>query len=426
MNLRKITLYFGLSCSVMTFAQEVTKKDTLATLMNAVDQLVATSNSDHKLTIGGYVQTQFETTGKDGSTKVGLARNATETADLNRFGVRRTRLKVGYKSGFYSMQVELDMNATEFTMRDSYIKLTDPYKEMLSLNVGIFNRPFGYEIGYSTVGIESAERSRVITTLMPDEKDQGAMLTLQGPKNTFWNNIKLEAGLFGGNGYRIDLDNKKDFIGHLSFSKSTSDVKYGFGVSAYDGYISQLTKKVYSMSNGGFAVDSTATNKGQFAKRAYLGFDGNLNVSSFLGMTSLRAEYILGQQPGTSDATKSPISNTLYAGDTYIRSVRGGYVHLVQDIGTTKHSITLKYDFYDPNTKIAGNQIGASVLGTSKTNKADVAYQTIGIGYFYRFNSTLRFLIHYDHILNERSTALSGYNVNRDDDVITLRAQYKF
>lgn len=426
MTLKSLTIIaLGLISSAVAFSQEE-KVDTLNVLDQRVTTIEDALSVNKKLTIGGYVQAQFEMTGKDGTTKIGLARNASETGNINRLGIRRTRLKVGYKSGFYSLQMEIDANATEFTMRDAFIKLTDPYLEIASLNVGIFNRPFGYEVGCSTPSVESAERSRVITTLFPDEKDQGAMITLQGQKNTFWNNIKLEAGIFGGNGYRIDLDNKKDIIGHLSYAATNSTFKYGFGVSVYDGFVSQMTKKIYTISDGAFVVDSTSSNKGEFAKRSYIGVDANVSVSSFLGLTSLRGEYITGKQPGTATITRSPISNTPYLGDTYLRNVSGGYIHLIQDIATTKHSISLKYDFYDPNTSVAGNQIGTSVAGKTSTNRADIAFQTIGIGYFYRFNSNIRLLVSYDHIINETSVALSEYAVNRNDDVTTVRVQYKF
>ena len=44
---------------------------------------------------------------------------------------------------------------------------------------GVFNRPFGHEIGYSTSGLESPERATIIQYFFPDERDLGAMLTLR-------------------------------------------------------------------------------------------------------------------------------------------------------------------------------------------------------------------------------------------------------
>lgn len=428
-TLGSIIIAISLFATLNLTAQEEQKQDTLTQILNRLGNLESESKQDHKLTINGYVQAQFESTGKDGSVKSGMPRNETEKGDINRVGIRRTRLKLAYKSNFASGQMELDASQKEFTLRDAYLKITDPWLQVASLNGGIFNRPFGYEIGYSTLNVESAERSRVITTLFPDEKDMGGMITLQGPQNTFWNNIKLEAGLFGGNGYRLDNDNRKDFIGHLAFAKSTSNIKYGFGVSLYDGFISQMNKKVYTASGNGFSLNNDTANYGGFAKRSYWGIDANLAFTSTLGITTIKTEYIQGSQPGTASDTKSPnvTAADFYKGDTYIRKVNGGYFHLIQDIGTTKHSITLKYDFYDPNTDVKGDDIGNSVSsGLTKTNKADIMYQTIGIGYFYRMNSNIRILVHYDYNINEKSANLSGYNVNRKDDVLTVRLQYKF
>ena len=47
---------------------------------------------------------------------------------------------------------------------------------------GVFNRPFGHEIGYSTSGLESPERATIIQYFFPDERDLGAMLTLRTKK----------------------------------------------------------------------------------------------------------------------------------------------------------------------------------------------------------------------------------------------------
>ena len=67
----------------------------------------------------------------------------------------------------------------------------------------------------------------------------------------------------------------------------------------------------------------------------------------------------------------------------------GGYVHFIQDIADTKHSEVVKYDWYDPNTNIAANQIGVG----AKTGKADVAYSTLGLGYMYRMNNNIRIML---------------------------------
>ena len=50
---------------------------------------------------------------------------------------------------------------------------------------------------------ESPERGRMSQLIFPNERDLGAMLTIQGPKLSNWNWLKLEAGLFNGTGAPI-------------------------------------------------------------------------------------------------------------------------------------------------------------------------------------------------------------------------------
>ncbi|MEG0655932.1 MAG: hypothetical protein RR465_02790, partial [Mucinivorans sp.] len=95
---------------------------------------------------------------------------------------------------------------------------------------------------------------------------------------------------------------------------------------------------------------------------------------------------------------------------------------LVQDIGRSKHSLVLKYDYYDPNTKVSGNQIG-QLAGTSA---ADIAYSTFGVGYLFRWNNNLRLMAYYDMVSNEKTENLADFKGRIHQNVLTIRAQVKF
>ncbi len=125
---------------------------------------------------------------------------------------------------------------------------------------------------------------------------------------------------------------------------------------------------------------------------------------------------------GESDKSVSPGSANVVTGDTYRRPFAGGYIHLVQGILNTKHSLTLKYDWYDPNIRLSGNEIGASGF----SGKGDIAYSTLGIGYLYRMSNHVKLMTYYEKVANERSHYLSGYEYDVKDDVFTLRMQYWF
>jgi len=93
---------------------------------------------------------------------------------------------------------------------------------------------------------------------------------------------------------------------------------------------------------------------------------------------------------------------------------------LVQDLGISFLAGVLKYDWYNPNTKVAGNNIGLNF-----TNEGDIAYQTLGFGLLWRINKNLRLQAFYESVRNEISSNMAGYESDRNDDVFTLRLQYK-
>jgi len=454
MKLKTVAIVIGIFSSTFAFSQKTENKDTIEVLeeviavpeevtdtFNVLDQrLTLLEDAVHagkKLKISGYVQAQWESTDSLGSLKVGVGKNATETTNFNRFGVRRGRIKLAYEDAGNLGVIQFDLTEKGVALKNAFISILDPWVGYVSIKGGVDDRPFGYEIGYSSSRRESPERSRVFQTLFPDERDLGGMLTLQAPKTSPWNVLKLEAGLYAGNGIYLDTDSKKDLIGHFSYNKTKSNFKYGFGASFYSGSVAQTSKNIYSMNKGLFQVDSTATNKNGFAKRQYFGVDAQISLESPIGLTTLRGEYLTGQQPGRPDNSSSPKSGqipgldtdnkTTKLTDTYIRNFSGAYLHLTQDIGETKHSLTFKLDYYDPNTGVSGLEVGAgtTALGLKKTNKTDVAYSTLGIGYLYRMNNNVRIMAYYDINVNEKTT-VTDYSADRADNVFTFRFQYKF
>ncbi len=374
-----------------------------------------------KLKVSGYIQTQYQYGEKNASLKVGTA-NENNEKSFNRIGIRRGRIKFAYEEGISSTVFQLDITEKGVSFKDAYLNLKDPWFGTSALRAGVFDRPFGYEISYSSSRRESPERSTIFQTLFPDERDLGGMLILQAAKTSPWNMLKLEAGLFAGNGIKQETDNRKDFIGHLSANKNIdNNAKLGVGVSYYNGGVYQGTENIYTMEDKGFILNSDASNKGKFAKREYIGFDGQLNIISPMGMTQLRGEYLWGTQPGGKSGSKSPNASMLPNTDTYIRNFRGGYAMLVQDLGTFPLSAVIKYDWYDPNTMVSANEIGQN-----GTDKGDIAYNTFGFGLLWRASNNVRLQAYYELVNNEKSENLLSYKENLKDNVFTLRLQYKF
>ncbi|MDR2839702.1 MAG: hypothetical protein LBV75_00325 [Paludibacter sp.] len=411
-----------LSMASAIFAQqEETELTAVEKLEQKTDLLDDAVKKLQKFKVSGYVQTQYEWGERDASPKVGAA-NENPEKSFGRFGIRRGRIKFTYEESIASGVFELDITEKGVGLKDAYLNVKDPWFGTNALRAGIFDRPFGNEISYSSSKLESPERSTLCQTLFPDEKDLGAMLTLQAAKTSPWNFLKLDAGLFAGNAINRETDSKLDFIGHLSADKNLgSNVKIGGGVSYYNGGVFQGTENVYSLTNKEFAANSNADNKGKFAKREYVGLDAQLSVMSSLGMSQLRAEYLLGEQPGVKANSKSPNASALPTTDTYIRNFGGAYIIFIQDLGRLPLSAVLKYDFYDPNTKISKNEIGQN-----NTAAGDIAQNTLGFGLLWRATNSIRLQAYYEINRNEMTENLDKYKSDIKDNLFTVRLQYKF
>ena len=403
------------------FAQETSASQSIST-EERIENLESEISRLKKFSVSGYIQGQYQWGQGAASLKTGAA-NENPEKSFDRFGIRRGRIKFTYGEEIASAVFQLDVTEKGVGIKDAYLNLRDPWIKSLQLRAGVFDRPFGYEISYSSSRRESPERSTVFQTLFPDERDLGAMLVLQAPLYSPWNILKLEAGLFAGNGIKQETDSKKDFIGHLSIAKEWKNISFGAGVSYYNGKVYQGTANIYTMDGSGFALNGDAANTGKFAVREYLGFDARFGIQSMLGKTQLRGEYLFGRQPGTADGSKSPNASSLPSYDTYIRNFSGGYVMLVHDIAGTPIALIAKYDWYDPNTKVSNNEIGRT--GTN-TGKGDISKNTLGFGALWNLSPALRLTAYYEVNRNERSANLTGFDKDIKDDVFTLRLQYKF
>jgi hypothetical protein len=179
-----------------------------------------------------------------------------------------------------------------------------------------------------------------------------------------------------------------------------------------------------------FTVDSTGSAVGDRLRRQYYGADAQVSIDFPFGLTQLRGEFIMGTQPGVAASSTSPAAQPA---DAYIRNFNGGYVYWVQNILQSRFQTIVKYDFYDPNTAVSGNDIGVKISGKNKaTNAADIKYSTLGLGLVYKWNSQVRITAYYDYVMNETTTAiinpstLKDLSADRHDNIFTLRVQYKF
>ncbi|MFM7054294.1 MAG: porin [Bacteroidota bacterium] len=421
-------------------------------LQKEVTQLKKDVSALKRIKFSGYIQPQFQLADSAGAASVAGGNFA---AGLNnRFMIRRGRLKAVYTSTENSKAIstsqftmQIDVTERGMVIKEAFAKLTDPWKGVASVSMGMFNNPFGFEVGYSSALRETPEFGRMSQTLFPNEMEVGAMLTLQGPKKSKWNKYRLDAALVNGNnapGYGVDVsdfDSKKDFVGRFSTDQSFKDGKLliGAGLSYYSGGFRIDSVNVYSMGQSsiginGFILDTKAADNGVvaisdrgFTERTYMGADLRLTVKWKAGSTTLRGEYITGQQPGLSTSSRSPNDKSPISKDIYNREFSGGYFYLIHALPKLPLEFVAKYDIYDPNTDVSGDEVGKVPGASDKTtNETDLKYTTLGFGLNWYYDQNIRLMAYYDMVTNETSTNLSGWTADKQDNVFTLRMQVKF
>jgi hypothetical protein len=398
--------------------------ETLVEMKNTLDAL-------KKIKVSGYLQAQYQTA--DTASVKTFEGPDFPTNVRSRFSVRRGRLKVNYDNDLSQYVLQIDVTQGGVGIKDAYASIRDPWLRTVVFTAGIFDRPFGYEISYSSSVRESPERSRMYQTLFPGERELGAKLEVNAEEG-LWSTLNLKAGLFNGVlNNANENDRNKDFIGRAGFSLPFEEQNLAIdgGFSLYAGKVTTNSKYVYDLDLSSpakpYRVDSLASNVGNSYARTYYG--GDLQVYYDLpniGGLALRGEYITGSQPGTSSLNSfyNPGSSVT---PLYARKFAGWYVNLIQNVGV-KNQLVVKYDVFDPNTDIEGSQIGAA--GTGHT-AADVRYATLGLGWIYHWDANVKFVLYYDIVKNETvnsaaTGALAALRSDLKDNVMTVRMQYKF
>ena len=107
---------------------------------------------------------------------------------------------------------------------------------------------------------------------------------------------------------------------------------------------------------------------------------------------------------------------------TNVFILTGAYFYLLQHIFSPKHQLLIKYDWYDPNCKVKGMEIGAA---GSNFTAANIRYSTLGFGYINYMTENIKLVLYYARVWNEK-TQLTGYTTDVKDNVFTCRLQFRF
>jgi hypothetical protein len=431
-KLRKLAvLLFFISSPCFLRAQFLTDMiDTTTSLGKGILQLY--KKFDH-VYITGYLQPQFQVAEQKGIQSFSGGDFGTHVN--NRFMLRRGRLRFDYAHMNPNDQISLyfvfqfDGSERGVFIRDFWGRVFENKWQVFQLTTGMFARPFGYEVNLGSADRESPERGRMSQTLMKVERDLGAMVSFEPRRpNHPLRFLKVDAGLFNGQGLNAtaEYDSYKDFITRASWKPYPLSKTFFIsgGLSYFNGGLFQNTKYTYEIAsdvNGkAFMVDSTEDNIGRKAPRRYYGADMQLKWKHKYGATELRAEYWRGKQTASAGTSETPAS--LLQEPYYLRKFDGAFVYLLQNIVNNRHQLGIKYDWYDPNTDVKGEEIGKAGNNINATN---IKYTTVSAGYNYYIDDNVRLMFWYDFVKNE-NTSLTGYTGDVKDNVFTARLQFRF
>ncbi len=382
----------------------------------------------HDIKITGYLQTQFQKAQSAGISSWSGG-DFDKNAD-NRFMIRRGRLKIDRVDKFSSIVFQLDGTQDGVRLMDAFIQLHAPTLPAFLFTAGLFNRPFGYSIVYSSGYRDFPERARVFQTLMPRERDLGAMISFNPKRIAKF--LSLELAMVNGSGLSAkDYDSGKDFIGNLNFkfdSLALKKLHIGFGASIYQGTVRSNTKTYFTAKAGGFHTNTSADNEDRRVARDYYGVNFQIEYDNPFGTTSFKSEYIYGTQPGVAASTSitGPAASTSFGtqptGNLYLRNFKGYYFWLTQQIAQTRFKALLAYDVYDPNSDVDEREIG---FAGNNTTAGDIKFSTLGYGITCAINTRLKLTIYNEHVVN-KPTQLTSYTSDLNDDVFTTRLQYRW
>lgn len=428
-----LTAFFAAitASSISVKAQETTQENPLDTIARSIVSVKDDVELLKRVQITGYIQSQWQIVDSAGAPSFAGGDFTNGTSPVkDRFTIRRGRVKVTYTQGIATFLLNTDYSERGVFMRETYIKLTDPWSKGISLSVGCIQTPFGFEPSQSSSVRETPERARYNQILFPTERDLGAFLTYQAPKSSTLKGLTATFAVVNGSGnVTREFDTHKDYVGRLIYARTTKSEKFSFrvGASYYLGGFKQGVKTVYDYgvntnNDAGFIAKVDTSNYNAVAKKEFMAGDFEVSLDSKIGITTIRAEYVQGQQPGINSSMTTASAAPVWTDKIYHKQFNAGYVYFIQNIGQTRFQIVAKYDFFDPNVKVAGYQIGKA---GSNTGKGDIKFETYGLGMTCRLSSNLKFVAYYDIVQNEK-TSVGGYGKDIRDNVTTLRLQMKF
>ena len=369
--------------------------------LKALDDRVLVNESDlsklNKIKISGYIQSQWESYGADLEKTNGYN---------NTFYIRRARVKFTYEAtDGIKFVLQPDFSTGNLALKDAYVVANIPKFKAWTLWIGQMNRP-DYEVEYSSSSREVLERSRYTTTIYPGEREIGAKLEYNGIKIPLLFQLMVMNGNFTGTQAK-DVDSRKDIMARAVYSIKLPNQGIGIDLGPDFYYGGNLAKVNKYVKNSDGTLDSL-NNVWRYLNKNWAG--GEIRIyADVLGGTSLKAEFMSGINSVASTTTGTKAAQM--ASPNLYNNFTGYYVYLIKNVGP-KNQAVVRYDYYDPNTKLAGDAAGNSIY-----------YKTWTFAWQYYLNDWIRISLQYIMPKNE-TNALNP--TDKKDNMFTVRLQAKF
>jgi len=216
-----------------------------------------------------FVQTGFAAGRIEGATRDDAATNFTLTRLEARWAGQVTE-QLGM--GFEIQYGPAPEGASEELVNDAFVEYYA--NDAVTLRLGQFVIPFGFDPQQSTSERESPERAMFVGYFFPGERDRGAMVAADLSSLGGWlEGMDLYGGVFNGN--RFFDDDNNDLNVNLRVRKLFSDMPFAIGLS---------------LQTGKQVVPPDAINS---ARATVYGIDAQWA----LGRLGIRAEYVRGDMP---------------------------------------------------------------------------------------------------------------------------------
>jgi hypothetical protein len=385
-----------------------------------------------KIKISGYIQAQYDM--YDFQDDKGPVSGSSSAAPVsNSFFIRRARVKFTYETlDGIKFVLQPDYSVDRVSLKDVYVVVNDRwFMQTYSLTVGQFNR-INYDVEFTSNIREFLERTRMTNTLYPNERDLGAKL--EANFNLKYNvPLKLQLGIFNGNFGKgalanqvRDIDSNKDVMVRATYSFQFTKKGLGVDIGAH-GYFGSTKVLPQPVTNpvtppAVFSdVDNTpfTPEVGTTLKNDWFGVEAQIYYD-FLGGTSLKGEYIMGTNSGTTNPAE--VYSAFNANK--VREFDGFYLSFTKNVGKSLQA-AIRYDSYDPNSRLSGSDV---------TRADDLKYNTWTFACQYFYDENVKIVLGYTMPLNEKSEGISGASgvdfttdkKDRKDSTFSIRLQARF